>query len=104
MEQSIGGDGEGTVMFWTLSPYVYQDLMQRGSNSQEAIGKIFDWIVDDTEDKVIREQRRTYNLFDHVRVYESLLPFKLTHLGYDERMPTHLMARLLAKTISRNLS
>ncbi len=103
VQHIIGRDGDGVVMFWTLTPYIYHDLTQRGCSPEEAVRRIFDWTREGCESKYEMQIKGEHNRFRYVREYEPMLPFKLRILGYDERMPSHLMSRLLSKTIARHL-
>jgi len=85
----IGGEGGEVQCFWTLAPYLYDELQRTGYSSREAMEKVLKW----TEEG---------NSFWDFGIYGSESDNYV--LGYDERMPSHLLARLLAKQVASRLS
>lgn len=85
----IGSEGIGVFTFWTLAPYVYLGLKELGNSQEDSFGKMFRWIM---------KGKEGFEFYPPYTNYKSQGIHKLTHtLGYDERMPSHLMSRLLSK-------
>lgn len=95
--ERISSEGEGVFVFWTIAPYVYADLRQRGNDANRSMGKIFDWI---------KEAEKGHDFYpQHIELGEpfGIYTFGDNTLGYDERMPTHLRSRLVSKVVAREL-
>ncbi len=90
--ETIGSEGDGVFTFWTIAPYVHLDLMQRDLDPEESMAAIFDWIRASTRDSMQHTQ------FGNLGTYMRNIP-----LGYDERMPTHLRARLFGKYTGKRI-
>jgi len=91
IHRKIGSEGEGVFTFWTIVPYVFADLKQRGNDESQAMEKVFRWIFES-----YGEESRFQPKFAPVGMHFGFLKFP-EPLGFDERMPTHLRARLLSK-------
>lgn len=99
----IGAEGSGSDMFWTLAPYINVDMQQRGNMPGRSMDKLFRWIrcAHEEAHRTGDDFSRNYfpaTLFAKIGVYQIKEP-----LGYDERMPTHLRARLLSKIVAEEL-
>lgn len=100
-------EGPGTHFFWTFAPYVHVGLQEQGLSSETSMNKVINWVKEAWEE-IPKEDGR-------IPVYScSSIPNKFKRpysvdlagyfiLGLDERMPSHLQARLLAKGIARGL-
>jgi hypothetical protein len=96
----IGLEGHGVFYFWTLAPYIHMDLKDGGYKPDESIETILRWVND--SDSLFS---RGGELLKHLEFIEWHISMaRLSALGYDERMPSHLMARILAKVVSRELA
>ncbi|MCK5023223.1 MAG: hypothetical protein KAS04_03555 [Candidatus Aenigmarchaeota archaeon] len=101
----IGTEGNGTFAFWTIAPYVYQGLIERGMGSNDAMKNVFDWIRR-AHDRAPEERgdKGRNNHFEHTRFNRFGMYINSGEpLGFDERMPSHLRSRLISKTVSREL-
>jgi len=103
MEVTGASDSIDGFMFWTLAPYVHQDLKQRGLNQNESMKRIVTWAEVAHDHKL---ERAVESKLKHCTL--GLQRFECIEgirepLGYDERMPTHLRARLYAKQVSEEL-
>lgn len=99
----IGTEGPGPDMFWSLAQYINANLQQMGNTPSGSMDKIFRWIrcAYNEAHKVEGDFSRNYfpeTFFAKIGVYKLKEP-----LGYDERMPTHLRARLLSKIVAQEL-
>lgn len=104
IRDAIGTESEGVAAFWTLAPYISDEFKHAGKTSLESIENLM---------KIIKQGERALNEYlnggmDHYyRIFEfAILPYDLTPrsveiLGYDDRMPSHLLARIQAKKIVR---
>ena len=98
-QQGIGAEGSGPGFFWTVAPYVHSQLTQMGIAPDQSMRKINAWAQKAAEQS---ERRREYGFYIQdlkPTVSEGRLD---SYLGYDERMPTHLGARLQAVELVRN--
>jgi len=113
IQEVIGMEGPGVVMFWTLAPYVHDQLVSYGLESNESMGCIMDW-VRKVPDNILKDKRicesapydRGNYFFDHSPKFMDLgfsPNLKTMDLSYDDRMPSHLGANMLSRTISREL-
>ena len=112
LEYVMGGEGDGVVLLWTLLPYIHLDLEQRKNSANESISKIADWIIDANE-RVIekgisKDEITVLGIFKHVNQCNFGESFDISTkfnkpLGYTEKGPSHLRARLISKAISREL-
>lgn len=92
VREVIGSEGLGVLEFWTLAPYVHKELMEQENEPMQSMEKIFNWIKMSDNNKM----KLTY--FWQCKLFELGEP-----LGYDERMPTHLRARILGKVVAQEL-
>src|SRR3989338_2305154 len=113
----IGSEGTNAQIFWTLTPYIYHDLKERKNTPEKCMKKIFNWIkndlerargIEDIDVSYITSLSYTDFYYFSTGTSRTLNTEKfgideLEVLGYDERMPTHLRARLISKVISREL-
>ncbi|MBD3319160.1 hypothetical protein GF342_04600 [Candidatus Woesearchaeota archaeon] len=96
----IGQEGHGPFVFWTVAPHLHADLQQRGIDRLKSIEHLFDWATQAHEQN--NEDHKCANTFPYA-THALLNQQLITPLGLDERMPTHLINRLVAKTIAREL-
>ena len=105
----VGSEGKSVLLFWTLAPYIYLNLTERGILPSEGCSKIIKWVTNAYTDKY--DGHTDLSAIHYDRILEALLQ---THqivtfylagqpLGYDERMPSHLKARLLAREVAAEL-
>ena len=85
---TIGLEGDGVRNFWTLAPYIHDGLKEEGVSPGDSIKTIWDIVLNS-----FTGFRESYEvgctpLF--------LYGFTERNLGLDERMPSHLLARLQA--------
>ncbi|MFA5155487.1 MAG: hypothetical protein WC453_03555 [Patescibacteria group bacterium] len=106
--RTIGAEGSGPSAFWTLAPYIHDELQRRELPPESSMQKIFAWIRSGYEHK--KDSSDGYaNLdwdarcldyldqsYDGVFAKHNLSDLRL---GFDERMPSHLLARLFAKSV-----
>ncbi len=94
----VGTETHDVFLFWTLAPYIHQDLKQRGILPTRSAEKIVNWVknayfrgvsIEDSDDRL-----------EYCRFINPYINF---NLGLDERMPSHLLARLYAKQVSKEL-
>lgn len=102
----IAEEGNGVATFWTLAPYIHDELKRHGFSSEESMSRIFDLI------------RKSFNKYQKLGYFEiGDIAFKdasrignrhiFTNdyvLGLDERMPTHLLSRLYARNIIEHMN
>lgn len=107
-QQIPGGEGKGTIIFWTFSPYIHLELSKFEKNSDKSIEKIFLWLKNACK-KAEKNKKNNFalmeNNFDYTRFPIKkfrILPDKI-YLGFDERLPSHLFVRLLARKISQEI-
>ncbi len=98
----IGGEGTDTLMFWTLSPYIQDELKRFGNSAEKSMEKIFQW-TKEAGSKVVQNgfQDRDFDYTDFWKLGIRGVDFVL---GLDERMPSHLLSRLLAKRVAESLN
>lgn len=109
----IGMEGSGVIMFWTLAPYIHSQLVQYGLTQDQSMHCIFDWVRKAWSKRQELSKDPSYchgNIEPHFfefapRFYNLGLFVNLNNitLGYDERMPSHLMANMLARYISTRM-
>ena len=94
---------DGSDFFWTLAPYVHLNLQERGISSHDSIARIIKWVTNKYE----KDRAGFHNLsrqFPFARLIEQENMICFNPLGYDERMPSHLRARLLAREVAKELA
>lgn len=105
-EAVIGSEGASVRAFWTLAPYLFDELKAESLSENEALDIISDMIREAATLNergyvdLIRTETRGFN------IYSSRAGFNLEHsyvLGIDERMPSHLITRLISKRIVEQL-
>lgn len=106
LRDTIGMEGPGVTSFWTLAPYVFDELLKHGLSDMESIGVVFSWIEDgvdriDSSDFLDHLEFVTFPEFGLMEDYE--LDGYDFRLGYDERMPSHLIAMLMGRKVAREL-
>lgn len=104
LRNTIGGEGAGTRLFWTISPYINHELKKLGLPAASSIDKILSWV--NTAWQKQRESGGSITVFNWETTYIRHIdhrPFKPQyldhHLGLDERLPSHLFAQLYAKSV-----
>lgn len=112
-QRIAGGEGEGTVIFWTFSPYIHLELSKLEKDAEKSIEKIFLWLENVYQRADELEKRGSIyaffkNNFDytyHLRNFSKDFNIETKNiiLGFDERLPSHLLARLLAKKIAKEI-
>lgn len=96
---TLNSEGQDTFLFWTLSPYLYLNLQERGLSSEQSLDKITKWVA--TPSSINKGLR--YNLYTTATIRTHLSEATGSPLGLDERMPSHLKARLLAREVAQEL-
>lgn len=101
--RTIGAEGDAVSIFWTLAPYINDELKQVDFSSAASMQEIFNWIR-----AGYKKKEKTSNGYDSPSWDANCLDFidqGIFHkycldfrLGLDERMPSHLLARLYAKS------
>lgn len=93
-QYGIGSEGDGPGLFWTVAPYVHAELKRSGMTPDESMRKINQWWLRAAKSHAARGESLGFGMGD----LEPTVPsYRLdSYLGYDERMPTHLGARLQA--------
>ena len=103
---TIGLEGEGTVFFWSIAPYVYSGLQTLGLSHTDTMDIIFNWVRAAYQRYNKGELRRELG-DNHFQGRELLWNFGVRRLdyplGYDERCPSHLFYRLIAMQVSKLL-
>ncbi len=95
-EKFVGSEGQHVFLFWTLAPYVYQNLKERGLAPIDSIRTVVEWAQSSYD------PQRPFH--DYLLNYGHLAEKWITNpLGYDERMPTHLKIRLLSRRVVKEL-
>jgi hypothetical protein len=105
------GDRDHVFTFWTLAPYVHHALTQTGIHPYQSIATVVGWVSHTTVEYGKRSPVRPcpQPVLDHTDFSLFGLGWGmrevavLNPLGYDERMPTHLCARLLGKHVAGKL-
>lgn len=104
LRNTIGGEGAGSRLFWTISPYINYELKNSGLSAASSIDKILSWV--NTAWQKQRESEGSGVVFNWETTYIRHIdhrPFKPQyldhHLGLDERLPSHLFAQLYAKSV-----
>jgi len=105
----IGGENYGVKMFWTLAPYINDELKRGGLTSEMSMAEIGRWVCDAWDKQNLPKRTNTMtwetDLFKYIDSSQTnkvgFHPYKLHDyvLGFDERMPSHLYSRLYAKSI-----
>jgi len=99
--RSIRIEGEPVVYFWTIAPYLHDELKRLGNTASESMARIFKWVkkASETMSSDLDEAQ-----FNHTSYHTYLPSSRFDYvLGYDERMPSHLLSRLLAKSVAEAL-
>ncbi|OGL62003.1 hypothetical protein A3C09_00735 [Candidatus Uhrbacteria bacterium RIFCSPHIGHO2_02_FULL_47_44] len=92
-------EGSDVFVFWTLAPYMHDELMREGHDAKQSMERIFDWIREGFD-----RQQAGENYVCHFPAAEFVRTRdRFSVLGYDERMPSHLLARLNAKKVIEHL-
>jgi hypothetical protein len=104
---TIGAEGEAVSIFWTLAPYVNDELKRAGLLPQDSMQEIFAWIRDGYQKKKeftgydgATWEANSLAFVDRGAFKKGYLDF---HLGFDERMPSHFLARLYAKSVTEQM-
>lgn len=97
----IGIEGPDVMAFWTLAPYVNDELKRDGFTAQDSIAKIFDWIKQTHKEGSKQKGAYFADQNNHFPYFYSKIGYYRHNfvLGLDERMPTHLLSRLYSKAI-----
>ncbi len=90
----IGSESNAAFKFWTLAPYIHLELQEKGRTPDESMRRIVSWATKENE-KVLPAQF----FLDGVGIAENRTWSEENRLGYDERMPSHLLARLAAEIV-----
>ncbi len=98
----LGGEGQGVFMAWTLLPYIHQHMIQRGYAPGDAMRAQMSWAGSAQKHAANMSQIASHD-FPHARFPHGFYHGPRVALGYDERGPSHLFARLLARTIADRL-
>jgi hypothetical protein len=100
IREIIGNESEDVIIFWSLAPYMYDELLRADISSHEAMGRILGWVKDSYPNDLGSHEpinmRRRLKFTDDI-VWGNMF------LGADQRMPSHLYARLCAKKIVENI-
>ena len=100
-KEGIGSQGDGATMFWTYAPYTHLDLIKREFDKMRSIREIYKWVREAAERKT--DERSAELQITHFDPTPCNLTNSIIQLGYDERMPSHLLTRILAKTFAIGL-
>ncbi|MDO8642892.1 MAG: hypothetical protein Q7R76_04930 [Candidatus Woesearchaeota archaeon] len=93
-QHGIGAEGDGPGLFWTVAPYVHAELKRRGMAPDKSMRKINSWAL---RAAAVWEGAGGSDGFSSGYLTPRMPSCNLdSYLGYDERMPTHLGARLQA--------
>lgn len=105
VQEIIGAEGSDTLLFWTLAPYIHDELKLLGNSADQSIEKIMQW-AKDAGAKAFKRGNQGFGDFDYVDFRKfGLSGFPQDYvLGLDERMPSHLLSRLLAKKVAESLN
>lgn len=95
----VGTESHDVFLFWTLAPYIHQDLKQRGILPSRSAERIVKWAIESYSNYPTLAERDY--MLKHCRSIGHMINFPL---GLDERMPSHLLARLYAKEVSKELA
>ena len=100
----VGWERDEVCPFWSLSPYVWLDGYQRSRDPQKSVEKVGEWVVDAYERMEAEERLGVGESYmRHVQFYGIKMPRFNVALGWDERMPSHLLTRIMAKSVAREL-
>lgn len=99
--RAIRIEGESVVYFWTIAPYLHDELKRMGNTASESMARIFKWVKKASETMSSDADEAK---FDHTSYHNYIPSSKFDYvLGYDERMPSHLLSRLLSKSVAEAL-
>ncbi len=96
-----GKQTEDSKIYWHIAPYINDELKRYGIDTAQSIHATLDWA------KEAAKRSDRYYAWD--RYGPSMNPRRFGMqdyhylLSYDERMPSHLLSRLVAKYVSRRL-
>ena len=93
-----GSEGLYVFIFWTLAPYIHLNLIERGLSQNESMIRIVSWVMESYD-----QHPESFNQLQHTEPVWDYFFHGSSHLGYDERMPSHLKARLLAREMAQEL-
>lgn len=94
----VSSEGDAVFLFWTLAPYVHLNLKERSLSAEESAKKIVQWA------QTAHRERRDWDVRPELAHTHLVMAYVgQSVLGYDERMPTHLRARLLGRSIANEL-
>ncbi len=100
-QEVVGLDGSG--FFWTMAPYVHLTMKERGLSPHESIARILNWVIG-AHKNGSEGQHDLGKRFPYAHsVIQQTSTLGFFPLGYDERMPSHLKARLLAREVTGEL-
>jgi len=100
ISEVLGADAKSAMYVWKAIQYVHLGLREAGYSQTESMRTIFEWL---RGNKIILlgledDLARAYHQLDHLRFDARDI------LGFDERMPTHLRARMIGKILAVELA
>lgn len=102
--RAVGIEGDPVQMFWTIVPYLHDELKNLGNSQEQSMKKIFQWIKE-AEESMPASDFGYLAKFKHSDFATEMICHKINYvLGADERMPTHLLTKLLAKQLAKDIN
>lgn len=100
----VGGEGDGARFFWTLAPYVYHFLLTE-LGEKKSMKTLLNWVAKGSEKM---EHNIPLDSLAYVpeAIWQTNMPYALVDkfvLGIDERMSSHILARIMGKYVADKL-